>query len=384
MVTSTSLPVGGKHILVAGAGIGGLTLAAALRRAGIAVTVFERQRTPGAAGAGITVQTNAMRALARVGLDGDVLAAGTTPRTMRIATAAGVMLQDVDAVAAAARFGQPLVTMHRKRLHLALLAHAGAVETGLAVVGYREEADRVVAKLSNDTEVAGDLLVGADGLHSAVRAQLLGKTPLRYSGYTSWRGVCRNDGLVPEDVCVEAWGRGVRFGIVPIGFGEVYWFATEDAPEGAHAANEHAHLLSLFGHWKWPAAALVSATEHIIRTDIHDRTPVTRWTSGRVALLGDAAHPMTPNLGQGGCQAILDAVALTEALSGEPDLAAALARYEARRVAAANGVVTMSQRFGVLAQARSPLFAWARDTLVRLSPSALSERTMAELADPGL
>ncbi|MFZ5482496.1 MAG: FAD-dependent monooxygenase [Myxococcota bacterium] len=369
------------HVLVAGAGIGGLTLAAALRRAGIAVSVFERAPTLGPAGAGITVQTNAMLALARVGLDRAVLAAGATPRRMRIANAAGAILQDLDAVAAAAPLGQPLVALHRARLHAVLLDAAGPVETGRTVVGYREEPERVVASLADGGEVAGDLLVGADGLRSAVRAQLLGETPLRYAGYTSWRGVCPNGGRFPEDAPVEIWGRGARFGIVPIGHDEIYWFATEDTPAGGHDTDAQAHLVGLFGGWAWPCAELVRATPHVLRTDIQDRDPVERWTSARVALLGDAAHPMTPNLGQGGCQAIVDAVVLAEALAGEPALAGALARYELARVAAANRVVRMSRTFGVVAQWANPVAAWARDTAVRLTPAALSVRSYRDLAE---
>ena len=151
----------------------------------------------------------------------------------------------------------------------------------------------------------------------------------RYAGYTSWRGVTEGGRVAPLDRISESWGRGERFGMVGIGHGEVYWFAVADAPPGGEPggkstgkpgekdADAKAYLLDRFGPWHAPVRAVIEATppERILRTDIADRDPITRWHDGPVVLLGDAAHPMTPNLGQGACQAIEDAYALAEALA---------------------------------------------------------------------
>ena len=138
----------------------------------------------------------------------------------------------------------------------------------------------------------------------------------------------------------ESWGRGERFGIVVIGFGEIYWFAVADAAPGGVDRDVRSELLARFGDLHEPIAAIISATppERILRTDISDRDPIERWHEGPVVLLGDAAHPMTPNLGQGAGQAIEDAIALDRCLSLEETIERALRRYEACRVPRANSM----------------------------------------------
>ena len=179
--------------------------------------------------------------------------------------------------------------------------------------------------------------------------------------------MCSTKGLDVTQLS-ESWGAGLRFGLVPIGFDELYWFATANTPAGGKDGALPEELLARFGAWHDPIPAVLRATpvERIIRTDIADRVPVTKWTSARVALLGDAAHPMTPNLGQGACQAIEDAVVLATLLGGGADVSAALREYEARRVARANGVVTQAHRFGALGQWESGVARALRDGAMRL------------------
>ena len=162
-----------------------------------------------------------------------------------------------------------------------------------------------------------DVVVGADGLRSAVRASLGIPGEIRYAGYTAWRGIApfRTAGLLAG----ETLGCGQRFGLVPIAGDRVYWYATDNVPEGGREESERAkvRLAGMFSRWHAPIPALIEATPAaaILRNDISDRDPVDRWGAGRVTLLGDAAHPMTPNLGQGGCQAIEDALVLARCLA---------------------------------------------------------------------
>jgi 2-polyprenyl-6-methoxyphenol hydroxylase-like FAD-dependent oxidoreductase len=356
------------RVAVIGAGIGGLTAAIALRRAGLEVEIFEQAPEIREVGAGITVQCNAVTALAELGLAERARALGHEQKLFRVCDASGRLLYEArpETILATA----PQLAMHRATLQAMLLDAAGRerVHTGKRCTGFEPSPSGVRARFDDGAETEADVLVGADGIHSAVRAQLLGDTPPRYAGYTGWRGVCRRvtdrGELWPPGVSTEAWGRGRRFGIVPIDDARLYWYATRNAAAGAvDATPARAHLFEIFAGWFDPVAAILEATAEtsILRNDILDRPPVERWGEGRVTLLGDAAHPMTPNLGQGGCQAIEDAVVLGRTLghaakSGS-DLAAALRGYEAARRPRTRWIVEQSWRLGHAAQWEN---AWAR------------------------
>lgn len=376
-----------KRVLVVGAGIGGLSLAGALQRSGIEVAVFERAVGVHPAGAGITVQINAVRALRAFDLADAVVGAGTSLRTTEILDKNGRVLSAMDLSGAEARFGAPVVALHRARLHEALLSQLtpGTVRFGSAVKGCRDDGDSVVLELEDGREERGDLLVDAGGLHSPIRAAVAGPSGIRYSGYTSWRGICRDDGFTRDAHATESWGPGARFGIVPIGFGEVYWFSTLNAPPDEKDAPEEvrARLLRIFGDWHRPVADILEATpaEQILRTDIADRVPVKRWVRGRIVLLGDAAHPMTPNLGQGACQAIEDAAVLALLLRSTPDLDGALAEYERRRVPRANALVEQSWRMGRIAQLENPVAIALRNLAFRLVPRRAAESAAFRIFD---
>lgn len=389
MSTQTSHVSGSapRHVLIAGAGIGGLTLACALRKAGLSATLFERAEALRPVGAGITVQMNAMAALRSLGLSDAVAGAGASMSSAAILRHTGQKLSSMTFEALEREFGVPVIAIHRARLQEVLLARAGEehVHLGREVKGFHDDGQRVTVELSDGSSATGDVLVGADGLHSVVRREVLGDAPLRYSGYTSWRGVARAASLVGPGATSESWGPGARFGIVPIGHGEVYWFATQNAPAGGRdePGRARAHLLERFGGWHAPIASILEATaeEHIVRTDINDRPPVEHWSKGRVALLGDAAHPMTPNMGQGGCQAIEDAVVLAGCLAREADVPGALAAYERRRIARANSFVSRSFQLGRFAQLESSAGRFVRDTLMRLMPASAAANQVRAVMD---
>ena len=367
------------RVAIAGAGIGGLTLAAALVRRGVDVVVLERA-TLSDVGAGITVQPNAMLALRRLGLDAAVAAEGAEIAEAAIVGADGRPLTaPIDTAALAAALGAPPIAIHRARLHRVLRGAAGSVREGAEVVGYDDAGDAVTVRLADGQRFVADLLVGADGLRSAVRAQLIGDGEPRYAGYTSWRGIAPA-GSIDATRTTEAWGRGQRFGVVPIGHGEVYWFATANAPPGGRDDDPRRALEQRFAGWHPPIAALLAATpaDRILRTDISDRPPLSRWHRGRVVLLGDAAHPMTPNLGQGGCQAIEDAVVLDECLA-TGDLAAALPAYQARRIRRTSDIVTASRRIGAVAQWQNPAACFLRSALLRATPASAALRSARRL-----
>jgi len=364
-------------IAIAGAGIGGLTLAIALRRRGVAVTVFERAAELKPVGAGIGLGSNAIVALERLDLRDAIVGAGAPVGSVAILDARGRTIGGTLDVAALEReIGAPVVALHRSRLHGVLLDAVGpdVVRLGCTVTRYGLHDGGVEVETSNSEVLRADLLVGADGLHSSVRAQMIRDGHPIYSGYTSWRGVTPSGSVPRPSRMTESWGRGERFGIVDIGFGEIYWFAVANAPPNGIDTDVHRVLLARFGGWHEPVAAIISATPaaRILRTDICDREPIERWHQGSAALLGDAAHPMTPNLGQGAGQAIEDAIVLDQCLAHEPTIETALQRYEQRRAARANAFVLASRRSGAIAQWENAAAVWLRNTGVRLMPHSVT------------
>ncbi|WP_224366607.1 FAD-dependent monooxygenase [Hyalangium versicolor] len=364
-----------RTVVIAGGGIGGLTLGVALRRAGISVRIFERAAAIRPVGAGITMQTNAMLAFRTIGLDTAVAEAGHAMQRGAILDPRGRSLGTMLVGEMAQELGAPMIAIHRSRLQEVLQQALGPepLTLGLKVVGFREEPEGVVVRLSDGQEVRADLLVGADGLRSTVRSQLLDDGEPRYAGYTSWRGVCEVPGLADPTITTETWGTGLRFGVVPLGEGRTYWFATANLPAGGiDAPDAHGELLTRFSGWHAPVRALIENTPAatIVRTDIQDRPPVQHWARGRVVLIGDAAHPMTPNMGQGGGQAVEDAVVLARCLATEKEWPAALARYERLRLPRANSFVSQSRRLGAIGQWENALACWLRDRLFRLVPES--------------
>lgn len=364
------------RIIIVGAGIGGLCAAIALRQAGHEVAIYEKTPEMREVGAGLSLWANALTALDRLGLGAAVAATGSPALSGAARDDRGRILTPIQAEAAG-----PAVVLHRGELQMLLLGAVAepAVRTGATCTGFEEGPEDVRVWFSNGEVATGDLLVGADGLHSVIRAQLHGSQPPAYAGYTAWRGVTAFD-LAPGEGG-ESWGRGQRFGIVPMSCGRVYWFAVANAPEGEEdpLPGRKARLLRRFRNWHAPIADVIAATEEsaILRNDIYDRPPLKHWSSARVTLLGDAAHPTTPNLGQGACQAIEDAVVLGQCLGQGSGAAAALRQYDSARIPRTTRIVMTSRRFGQVAQMENPLLCRLRNALLRAIPARVAERQIA-------
>ena len=366
--------------IVVGGGIGGLSAAIALRRAGVEARVYERAPELREVGAGISLWPNATRQLRRWGLLDAIVERGHVYTKGEGRSDDGRLLS----VFEVPRMDAPGVLIHRADLHSVLLdaLPAWAVHTGAEFERFVETASGVEAEFAGEGAVEGACLVGADGLWSAVRAQLLGDGPPVYRGYPVWRGVAP-PGAVDHDLLTETLGRGQRFGIVPIGGGRVAWWATANEPADAsdEAEGRKNKLMRLFRGWHSPIPELIAATpdEDILKNGTYDRPPVRRWGRGRVTLLGDAAHPTTPNLGQGGCMAIEDAAVLACCLANADDVASGLREYESRRVRRTEWITRQSLRYGRIGQWQHGAAVRLRETIFRLTPRSVTEATFRKL-----
>lgn len=385
-------------LLIAGAGIGGLALATALRRHGRQALVLEERDDLSEAGAGISLWPNALAALDDIGLGDAVRDAGCAVSSGSIRRADGRWLRRLPPKAIDAALGEPMVAIHRATLLEVLAEGAGVrgpggasaaesegVRTGAAVRDVRRHADGVTVTVADGTNLTAPGLVGADGIRSAVAAHLDPNLRWRYSGYTAWRAVA-DVGLngLGSDTDVEpaeTWGPDGEFGYVPLGTDLTYWFTTQIAPEGQAADNERAYLTDRLADWHEPIATLLANTapEEVLRHDIYDRSVPRRWASGRIALLGDAAHPMRPHLGQGGCQAIIDAVVLARLIAAHDDLPTAFARFDAARRRTVTRIVRQSALGGAAIHARWP-FGAATRAIARHIPERLLLRQLAGVA----
>ncbi|MGD9693524.1 MAG: FAD-dependent monooxygenase [Phycisphaerales bacterium] len=383
------------RVFILGAGIGGATAAIALARRNIEVIVCERAPEPREVGAGISLWGNALLALRAIGVEQDVLARGERVRGAQIRTPTGRVLSRDDPAWVEARIGAPaLLMIHRADLLDALLSRTapGTVRFGKECVGVDpgSELEPASVRFSDGSVERADLVLGADGIRSVVRREIVNDGEPRYAGYTCWRGICDfPESDWPAGLTAEIWGRGKRIGITRLPGGRVYWWAAANAPRGGRAPDERAALLALYHDWAPPVPSLIEQTpaNAILRNDIEDRPPLTpsRWSRARVLLLGDALHPTTPNLGQGGCMAIEDCVILARCLAErtEPSqwlrIRAAIDEYTSRRAPRTARITTTSRYFGMLGHWTNPIACAARNTALALTPKRLPSKQALRL-----
>jgi 2-polyprenyl-6-methoxyphenol hydroxylase-like FAD-dependent oxidoreductase len=358
--------------VVIGGGIGGLTAANALHRDGWHTTVLERAPSLEPVGAGIGLAPNGQRALDTIGLGDTVRELAAWQGDGRLATPSGRVLARLSAEAIAHRFGGPMVLLHRATLVGLLTSRlpGGTVRTGTParLADHGDPAGRPALVTVPGGELEAELVVAADGARSAVREALFpGHSGPRYSGLTTWRFVVPDTAGPFEPH--ETWGRGGLWGSHPLKDGRIYAYAAAAVPAGGRAPDdEHAELLRRFGDWHHPVPALLAAVTpgHVLRHDVYHQTdPLPAFHRGRTALLGDAAHAMSPNLAQGGNQAIEDAVVLAHHLAFGADRAAGLAAYSAERLPRTTAVVRRAARAASAARIAGPAGTAVRDLLVR-------------------
>ena len=364
--------------VVVGAGIGGLATAIALEQAGVERIVIERASELREAGFGLVVSANAVTALRALGLGDAVAERGTRVRRAEIRNPREELLTRIDYEA----LGWETYGILRSELQQ-LMLDAVPVERlrlGTTCVGANEDGQ---VFLRDGDRIVGDVVVGADGIRSTVRRSLFGAEPLRYGGHRAWRAGTRFVDERVGDRFVEVWGVGGGFGFGPAGSGRVYWYSFEAVPEGAPAPERpREEFLRRYGTWFDPIPALIESTDEdaIEPTFTYDRPPRRTWGRGRVTLLGDAAHPMKPNIGQGAAQALEDAVVLGSCAAGSGDPERVLRAYERRRIKRANAAVRASRQAGRVAEVRSQLGARVRDAVMKALPDRVAVAQQRKIA----
>ncbi|MEU7579800.1 FAD-dependent monooxygenase [Streptomyces sp. NPDC041068] len=355
---------------VVGGGIGGLAAAVALHQRGWQVEVLERAPAFTEVGAGLSIQPNGLRALDEIGLGDRVRSSGLTDPVTGIRTANGSWLIRNDIADLKRRFGS-WATVHRADLIDLLRAAlpAQALRPGIDVRHVQPDGTVVHSGGSS----TADLVVGADGVHSVTRRSLWPHLPgPRYVGYTTWRFIAP-----PHQVegSVETWGRGERFGQVPMPDGRVYCYVMANAPADSRTALEE--LRARFAHWHDPIPALLRSArpDAVLQHDTYELPKLRSYVHGKAAVLGDAAHAMTPNLGQGACQALEDAVTLAATVDTH-GVSAGLEAYDRSRRPRTQMIARLSRQVGSPAHWTSTSLTTLRDAALPRLPSALFERSL--------
>ncbi|KZE64288.1 2-polyprenyl-6-methoxyphenol hydroxylase [Fictibacillus phosphorivorans] len=377
MGISTTSP----KIIVNGGGLGGLSAANALQQVGIDVSVYERATELKEMGAGIVLAANAMKALDKLGIGEQVRRMGSPVKKAEIRTWDGKLLLNLPVHKQAKRYGTYSYLIHRADLQRILYGNLkpDTVFLGRKLVRKEQNTSKIRAIFENKEVVEGDLLIGADGVHSQLRRSLIGSSPLRYSGFTAFRGISHfEDERFPIELGggFEAWGPGKRFGYSHLGKGRIFWFAAINTPLGTLKTTENRKNTALdhFKGWWGPIEGVIESTEeaNILTHEIFDKKPIKSWSKGMATLLGDAAHPMLPNLGQGGAQALEDAIVLSRCIVKHPeDIQQAVKIYERIRIPRTAKVVRGSRAMGKFMQLENPISIQLRNVLLRTMPDSL-------------
>lgn len=362
-----------RTALVVGAGIGGLSTALALRRAGWTVRVVERAASPRELGYGLSLARNAIAALRELGVAETVLRDGFMPRSGELRRPDGTVVKRAELPPAASG---PLVMALRPALHGALLDAVGAdaITLSTAATGFTVSGSRVNLHLrsgASESVMEGDLLVGADGIGSVIRQALHpSEPPPRDSGIVAVRGVVHGAlrHLGDRDA-VMYLGRGVESSMIRASDTGIYWFlslARTLLPAGLRDPAPIVERLSPQFDDAW--RAVTSATSDLRCDELVDRDPLPFWGTDTVTLAGDAAHPMLPQTGQGAAQAIVDAVALGKALGEGAAIEPALRAYERERRRKTAALVAQGRRTAKIMGMTNPVGCRLREVAVRLIP----------------
>ncbi len=365
-----------NKITIIGAGIGGLTTAIALIQKGFEVEIFENSPAFKKAGSGINLAINAMQIYKELGVYDDILLQGNYTNSMNALNKKLKVLTSAKLQKFEEKYKVKTVAIHRASLHEILLNHIGNTKIHLnkKLKSLEQNNGNVNLVFEDGTSHNATLVIGADGIHSNVRKSIFKNTELRDAKQVCWRGIskARIDKKYKKELN-EIWGKGNRFGFVHITPEEVYWFGLINKDK---FKSKDEDLQQIFSDYPQTVKNIIAETDkkEILCNEIWDLKPIDKWYNGNVCLLGDAAHATTPNLGQGACQAIESAMALSICLKEENNIETAFYKYQLIRKEKANYVTKTSWLLGKMAQSNNSIICILRNVITKLTPKFITEK----------
>ncbi|KYC41068.1 monooxygenase [Scytonema hofmannii PCC 7110] len=363
-----------KKVIIIGGGIGGAATALALLRAGFEPVVCERTKELREVGAGIALWANATHILKNLGLLEEAMRVGYFITNYQFNSQRGFELVNI----ALDNSELPVIGIHRTQLHQLLWCNVASEKfiLGETFERFERKGNWVRAYFASGLSVEGDALIGADGLRSRVRAAILGDEAPIYRNFKTWRGLTD---YIPSAYCPgyiqEFLGRGKGFGFMMLGLGKMYWYAAATACPAQPDAGigRKKELLTMYQDWFRAIPELIAATDeaNILTTDLYDRPIKQPWSQQNVTLLGDAAHPMLPTMGQGACTALEDAYVVAQCLQAQPDPIIAFQQYESERFPRTKEIVLASRQSGKMGELKNPVAVGLRNTFMKAMGSAI-------------
>ncbi len=379
-----------RKAIIIGAGMGGLSAAIALNKIGISVEIYEQAKKLRDAGTAISITTNGMNALKALGVDGAMMDAGEVITDMYARETNGDLITRMPVDKVGEKLGAPTVMVHRKNIQNTLLSfiNCDQLHLGKELDNFKHTKNGVRVTFKDGSVVEGDMLIGADGNHSAVRNQMFGLDDARHTHYVAWLATTNFEHpVVTKGSANHYWGQGERFGLMDLGDGQVYWWGTKNTKQVAERLQhisllsgdnndaDKAEIVNTYRDWSDEVVDVIACTpaENIIEVNTRDRKPLKKWGEKGVTLLGDAAHPALTSLGMGAAQAFEDSVVLMKCLESTHDVNKALRLYEKHRIPLTTKRVNLSRNISDMEQVENKWLAKARNTAFRVMPEKLIE-----------